>query len=94
VQDNVISSERFAKISTNVFKGCKVMLCTLSMLSNHFIRKFTSQNPMKTLVVDEASQIEVGNYVSIFSDFHSTLRKAIFIGDDKQCDFSPIILHL
>jgi regulator of nonsense transcripts 1 len=55
------------------------------MLSNRFIRKFTSRIPIRTLVVDEASQIEVGDYVTVFSDFHSTLRKAIFIGDDKQC---------
>jgi AAA domain len=88
VQDNVIRSDRFAKISAHVFKDCKVMLCTLSMLSNHFIRKFTSQVPIRILVVDEASQIEIGDYVTVFSDFHRTLCKAIFIGDDKQCMFS------
>jgi len=84
VQDNVIRSESFPKMSSKVFKDCKVMLCTLSMLSNRFIRKFTSQVPIRILVVDEASQIEVGDYVTVFSDFHSTLCKAIFIGDDKQ----------
>ena len=87
VQDNVIRSECFAKISSHVLKDCKVMLCTLSMLSNRFIHKFTSRIPVRTLVVDEASQIEVGDYVTVFSDFHSTLCKAIFIGDDKQCMF-------
>jgi len=92
VQDNVIRSEHFSSVSRKTFKNCKVMLCTLSMLSNRFIHKFTSQNPMKTLVVDEASQIEVGDYVSVFSDFHNTLCKAIFIGDDKQCIFPHINL--
>jgi len=38
---------------------------------------------MKSLIVDEASQIEVGNYISVFSTFQN-LRKACFIGDDKQ----------
>lgn len=41
-------------------------------------------------MVDEASQIEVGDYVTVFSEFHHTLCKAIFIGDDKQCMFLPI----
>jgi hypothetical protein len=85
IEDNVIRSNRFRNISTHEIKGCKVMLCTLSMLSNHNLKKFTSLNPIKTLIVDEASQIEIGDYVSVFSDFHTTLRKACFIGDDKQC---------
>lgn len=88
VQHNVILSESFAGISANEFKNFQVMLCTLSMLSNSRIKKFTSKIPIRTLVVDEASQIEVGDYISVFSDFHSTLCKAIFIGDDKQCMFS------
>lgn len=57
------------------------------MLSNMNINKFTREIPLKTLVVDEASQIEVGNYVSIFTDFKQSLRKLCFIGDDKQCMF-------
>lgn len=40
--------------------------------------------PLKTLVVDEASQIHVGNYVSVFYK-NANLRKVCFIGDDKQC---------
>ncbi|RDB26163.1 Regulator of nonsense transcripts 1 [Hypsizygus marmoreus] len=83
-EDNVIRSDRFMKLSPHALKGCKVMLCTLSMLSNRFIGKFTSQNPIKTLIVDEASQIEIGNYVTVFSHHHTKLRKACFIGDDKQ----------
>jgi hypothetical protein len=55
------------------------------MLSNRFIHRFTSHVPVRILVVDEASQIEVGDYITVFSDFHNTLCKAIFIGDDKQC---------
>jgi hypothetical protein len=39
---------------------------------------------MITLVVDEASQIEVGNYITTFTKFGS-LRKVCFIGDNKQC---------
>ena len=57
------------------------------MLSNRNIYKFTKEIPLKILIVDEASQIEVGNYISIFTDFKNTLRKLCFIGDDKQCMF-------
>jgi len=39
------------------------------------------------MIVDEASQIEVGNYISIFTNFKHSLRKVCFIGDDKQCMF-------
>lgn len=57
------------------------------MLSNPNISKFSNQIRVSTLVVDEASQIEIGNYVSIFASFKASLRKACFIGDDKQCKF-------
>jgi hypothetical protein len=61
------------------------------MLSNRNIYLFTNKIPLKTLVVDEASQIEVGNYVSIFTDFKNSLRKLCFIGDDKQCNVLFIV---
>ena len=88
VQKNIISSDVFniASSKSNL-KDCQVILCTLSMLSNRNIYKFTREIPLKTLVVDEASQIEVGNYVSIFTEFKESLRKLCFIGDDKQCMF-------
>ena len=57
------------------------------MLSNGALRKqgaFT-KNPLHTVVIDEASQIEIGDYVPIFTDF-PTIRKAIFIGDNMQCE--------
>ncbi len=57
------------------------------MLSNQHISKFTLHVPVKILVVDEASQIEIGQYISVFSTFKNTLRKVCFIGDDKQCIF-------
>jgi hypothetical protein len=86
VQKNLISSDtfHFASSKSNL-KDCQVILCTLSMLSNARISNFTKEIPLKTLVVDEASQIEVGNYISIFTEFKDSLRKLCFIGDDKQC---------
>lgn len=55
------------------------------MLSSPLVPKiFMKECPLKTLVVDEASQIHVGNYVSVFYK-NANLRKVCFIGDDKQC---------
>ncbi|KAF8896424.1 AAA domain-containing protein [Infundibulicybe gibba] len=55
-------------------RGCQVILSTLSMLSSSsLIWHLLEVYPVKALLVDEASQIEVGNYVSV-----------CFIGDDKQ----------
>jgi regulator of nonsense transcripts 1 len=85
VQNNIVCSDTFniASSKSNL-KGCQIILCTLSMLSHPRINKFTKEIPLKIMVVDEASQIEVGNYVSIFANFKHSLRKLCFIGDDKQ----------
>lgn len=40
--------------------------------------------PLKTLILDEASQIEVGAYLPMLVQFRRTLEKVVFIGDDKQ----------
>ncbi|KAF8440438.1 P-loop containing nucleoside triphosphate hydrolase protein [Boletus edulis BED1] len=63
---------------------CKVILCTLSMFSNPQIKEIMRIVPVETIILDEASQIECGNYLPIFYHFHSTLSKLVFIGDDKQ----------
>ncbi|KAG6862497.1 hypothetical protein C0995_000044 [Termitomyces sp. Mi166 len=83
VREKIIISNRFKFVSPKDIKGCKVMLCTLSMLSHINIGTFTSHNPIKTLIVDEASQIEINNYVSVLVT-SSKLRKMCFIGDDRQ----------
>lgn len=53
------------------------------MLSSPMIRIFMKECPLKTLIIDEASQIHVGDYVSVFYK-NRNLRKVCFIGDDKQ----------
>ncbi|OJA13623.1 hypothetical protein AZE42_03977 [Rhizopogon vesiculosus] len=62
----------------------RVMLCTLSMLSNPRIDDYTRLVPMQTVIIDEASQIEVGDYLPVLQRFRPTLQKMVFIGDDKQ----------
>ena len=68
--------------------GCRVMLCTISMLSAGGITDcgFTEVVPVQTVIVDEASQIEVGDYLPVLARYKTSLRKMVFIGDDKQCE--------
>ena len=66
--------------------GSRVMLCTISMLSTDRIMDcgFTELVPVQTVIVDEASQIEVGDYLPMLARYKTSLRKMVFIGDDKQ----------
>ncbi|ETW83206.1 hypothetical protein HETIRDRAFT_444627 [Heterobasidion irregulare TC 32-1] len=88
ISRNLIPSSDFPRGPTQLGKtldGSQVLLCTLSMLSNSRLRDvgFIRAVPLTTLIIDEASQIEIGDYVSIFTSF-DTIRKVCFIGDDKQ----------
>ena len=46
--------------------------------------EFTTIVPVETVIVDEASQIELGDYLPLWSKFGRGIKKMIFIGDDKQ----------
>lgn len=63
----------------------RVILCTLCTISNVRLVAFTRLVPVELVVVDEASQIEIGDYLPLLLRFQMTLRKLVFIGDDKQC---------
>ena len=67
-------------------QDCQVVLCTLSMLSHFKLPLFTSTARLSTLIVDEASQIGLGDYLSVMDKQAAHLRKIVFIGDDKQCE--------
>jgi len=58
------------------------------MFSNPNIDAYLRIVPVEMVILDEASQIECGDYLPIFHHFHSILSKLVFIGDDKQCDLS------
>jgi len=68
-----------------MLKGSRVILYTLSMLSHPKLASFTRLVPIETVVVDEASQIKVGNELPMLFGYSTTLRKLVFIGDEKQC---------
>lgn len=89
----LIRSDNFKKSIVEASRqllDCKVILSTLSMLSNPNIDVYLRVVPVEMLILDEASQIECGGYLPILHRFRSTLWKLVFIGDDKQCDPSPL----
>ncbi|KAG2146163.1 uncharacterized protein EDB93DRAFT_1150045 [Suillus bovinus] len=86
IRANIIISDDFkAPTFFQELRNSPVILCTLSMLSSFALRKFGGFNaaPIRTLVIDEASQIEIGDYIPLFTS-HTSIRKVCFIGDDKQ----------
>lgn len=85
----MIDSGKFKRMihdNERLVSGARVVLCTTSMLSTDRIMDcgFTKIVPVQTIIVDEASQIEVGDYLPILARYKASLRKMIFIGDDKQ----------
>ena len=72
-----------------VLQGAQVILCTLDTISNPRLREIglTENIPVNSVVIDEASQIEIGQYLPLFELFGQTLRKLSFIGDDKQREY-------
>lgn len=89
INKNIIVSDRLPRAGAlkRVLQDSQVVLCTLSMISNPRLRDlgFIQAVPVINVIIDEASQIEVGQYVPLFQSFGKTLRKLCFIGDDKQC---------
>ncbi|KAF7424521.1 hypothetical protein PC9H_009828 [Pleurotus ostreatus] len=87
IAPNVIRSDAFTKSSLEASRqllDSNVLLCTLSMFANDSMKVYTRCVAVETVIFDEASQIEVGCYLPLFARFNSTLRKLVFIGDDKQ----------
>ncbi|KAK7681802.1 hypothetical protein QCA50_015149 [Cerrena zonata] len=90
IEANVIRSDKFSpRNAANTMRrlaGSRVILCTLSMLSHPALDNagVFETVPVDTVILDEASQIEVGDYLPLLSRFGRGLRKLAFIGDDKQ----------
>jgi hypothetical protein len=55
------------------------------MLSHPKLGAFTGTVPIEIVIVDEASQIEIGDYIPMIHLYGRTIKKLVFIGDDKQC---------
>jgi AAA domain len=92
IKKNIIISDRLPKPSVlqKVLKDSQVIICTISMISNSKLQgcQLTEVVPIINAIIDEASQIEVGQYIPLIKSFGNTLQKLCFIGDDKQCKSS------
>ncbi|KAI0274107.1 P-loop containing nucleoside triphosphate hydrolase protein [Russula aff. rugulosa BPL654] len=89
IQDKVIRSDDLPDSVSDVsktFRGITVVLCTLSMLSNPKLADcgLIGILPLTSLVVDEASQIDVFEFMHLFYTHSKKLTKVCFFGDPKQ----------
>jgi len=105
IQAKVIRSDELPQSRREIkmmFRGATVVLCTLSMLSNPKLAECGLFDilPVTSLVVDEASQIDVFDFMVIpvlalltiidtlnqhlFYNFSKALNKVCFFGDPKQ----------
>ncbi|KZT63465.1 hypothetical protein DAEQUDRAFT_680352 [Daedalea quercina L-15889] len=89
IECNVICSDEFADsdIGTErLLLGSKVIICTLGLLSTQRLvaSGYTRLVPVETVIIDEASQIELGDYLPLLARFGRDIKKLVFIGDDKQ----------
>ncbi len=88
IEPNLIRSDEFPADIVGMKRlllDSRIILCTLSMLSNDRISTIVHIVPVETIIFDEASQIDIGGYLPVIHRFASSLRKMVFIGDDKQC---------
>lgn len=87
VEPNLIRTDSLPRdtlAAHRLLLGSRVILSTLSNLLNQTMSSITLVAPIRTLIVDEASQIDVGDYLPVINRFQHTLEKLVFIGDDKQ----------
>jgi len=89
IEDTVIRSDELPNGPGDVsrmFGDVKVVLCTLGMLSNPKLDDcgFFDVIPVRSLVIDEASQIDVFEFMHLFHKFSNVLTKVCFFGDPKQ----------
>ncbi|TCD70197.1 hypothetical protein EIP91_004377 [Steccherinum ochraceum] len=79
LSDNAVAIDR-------LLLGSRVILCTLSMLCHPMLMRtgVTRLVPLEVVLVDEASQIEIGDFLPMLHKFGRDIRKLAFIGDQKQ----------
>ncbi|KZP01561.1 hypothetical protein CALVIDRAFT_559374 [Calocera viscosa TUFC12733] len=89
VKNNLITLEDLPDKSEDLrytLRHHPVMLCTLSMLSNPSLvaRGLFNVLPVRNLVIDEASQIFVGDFAHLFYRLAGDLKKVCWFGDPYQ----------
>lgn len=93
IQQRVIRSSQLPEDPRTLSRklgGARVILCTLSMLANTRLIELGLTSKLlrpTTLIVDEASQIALCDYLPSLNHFHRTIRRICFVGDHKQREF-------
>ncbi|KAI0266501.1 hypothetical protein BC834DRAFT_132011 [Gloeopeniophorella convolvens] len=82
IRSDEIPSDPYA--TERMLGNTTIILSTLSMLSNPRLDDIFKVVPVTTLVIDEASQIDVFEFMHLFYKFSSALTKVCFFGDPKQ----------
>ncbi|KAI0302431.1 AAA domain-containing protein [Multifurca ochricompacta] len=85
----VIPSDQLPKDhqeTKRMFPDINLILSTISMLSNPKLDEcgLFDLIPVRSLVIDEASQIDVFEFMHLFYKFSHVLMKVCFFGDPKQ----------
>ncbi|KAK0450244.1 P-loop containing nucleoside triphosphate hydrolase protein [Armillaria borealis] len=97
IEPNLVRSDDFVDNRLAMARqllDSRIILCTLSMLSHDRMSTIARIVPVQTIIFDEASQIEVGDYLPVIHRFASSLQKMVFIGDDKQrAEFLVHVCH-
>ena len=77
--------QKYGKIR-QTFAGIKVILCTLAMLTATLLRRINLHEllPPHSLIVDEASQITMSDFLPAMYHLGEHIRRLGFVGDPKQ----------
>ncbi|KAL1724450.1 P-loop containing nucleoside triphosphate hydrolase protein [Schizophyllum commune] len=87
IDRKLIRSDHFPETPQTAARAvldARVMLCTLSCLSVDRLQSIAHVVPPQVILVDEASQIEVGDLVPALHRFRGLLKKVVCVGDDQQ----------
>ncbi|KAL1696933.1 hypothetical protein GGG16DRAFT_42278 [Schizophyllum commune] len=87
IEHRLIRSDDFPETpneASRLLGDARVVLCTLSALAVGRLQSVTHVVPLQTVLVDEASQIEIGDLLPMLHLHHNRLEKVVFIGDDRQ----------
>lgn len=75
------------------FAGIRVILCTLSMFTGHRLQDINLHAllPPHSLIVDEASQITMSDFLPALYLFGEHIRRLGFVGDPKQRECRAVV---
>ncbi|KAF8342729.1 P-loop containing nucleoside triphosphate hydrolase protein [Cantharellus anzutake] len=97
IKEYVIESTDLPRsmVATKKLLGeARVILCTLSMFTSEKMDRCGITRALavpEVLIVDEASQVLVNEYMTCFTNFCATLRRVCFVGDDKQRKWAKLL---